>query len=333
MAKNSIEWRETEPSVGAADARTGVPGSAEAHVHELEAEIARLRARVAALESAPSGAREPESGQLAGMDVQRFSEQYLTALINHAPNLIFIKDINHRYAVVNERVASYMHRTPSGMIGCSEMDLFPPEIASKLISEEEQVIASGKPLEYEEELNTELGKCYFYTVKFPIYGANGEVLGVGAFISDISELKRADAERLDLKEQVIRAQQAALRELSTPLIPLAEGILAMPIVGTIDSVRANEILETLLQGINQRGAHTAILDITGVHLVDTHVANALVGAARAARLLGARVVLTGISPAVAKTLVQLETSLDGIVTMGTLASGIHYALKAQTDRK
>ena len=87
------------------------------------------------------------------------------------------------------------------------------------------------------------------------------------------------------------------------------------------------ILETLLDGIAKQSAHTAILDITGVRVVDTQVANALVSAARAARLLGARVVLTGISPAVAQTLVHLEAKLDGIITLGTLANGIAYALQ------
>ncbi|MFS8067709.1 MAG: STAS domain-containing protein, partial [Byssovorax sp.] len=89
---------------------------------------------------------------------------------------------------------------------------------------------------------------------------------------------------------------------------------------------ADQILETLLDGIIKHRAHTAILDITGVRVVDAQVASGLVSAARAARLLGARVLLTGIRPEVAQMLVGLDTDLAGVVTLGTLESGIAYAL-------
>ena len=100
----------------------------------------------------------------------------------------------------------------------------------------------------------------------------------------------------------------------------------MRLIGTIDSVRASAILETLLQGISERRVHTAILDITGVREIDVQTADALVGAARSARLLGARVILTGVSPAVARTLVTLDANLDDIAILATLASGIAHAL-------
>ncbi|MGK3986562.1 PAS domain-containing protein [Sorangium sp. So ce136] len=287
-----------------------------------------MRARVTELESAPSqgvspAGLEPVVAESAG----QHSYDYLMALVSYVPNIFFIKDLNHRYVAMSKLAAQYQNTTPEAIIGRSERDIFPGEIAEKMIAEEVSVLSTGKPLEYEQELPHADGLRFFYTVKFPIYNTRGAPLGVGAFITDITELKRVEAERLAMKEQVIRAQQAAIRELSTPLVPLAPGVMAMPLVGTIDSVRAHEILETLLEGIARQSAHTAILDITGVRVVDTQVANALVSAARAARLLGARVVLTGISPAVAQTLVHLEAKLDGIITLGTLANGIAYALQ------
>jgi rsbT co-antagonist protein RsbR len=153
-----------------------------------------------------------------------------------------------------------------------------------------------------------------------------EMLGIACVARDITEQKQAEVERTALQEQVIEAQRAAIRELSTPLMPLADGVVAMPLVGTIDSGRAQQIMETLLEGVSEQQAHVAILDITGVQVVDTQIANTLVQAAQAVRLLGASVVLTGIRPDVAQTLVHLGVDLGHMVTRGSLQSGIAYAL-------
>ncbi len=128
------------------------------------------------------------------------------------------------------------------------------------------------------------------------------------------------------REQIIATQQATLRELSTPLIPLSAGIVIMPLIGMIDAARAQQILDTLLQGVAARRATTVIIDITGVLVVDTQVANALIQAAAAVRLLGATVMLTGIRPEIAQTLVGLGADLGSIVTHGNLQSGIAHAL-------
>jgi anti-anti-sigma regulatory factor len=137
----------------------------------------------------------------------------------------------------------------------------------------------------------------------------------------IQELKRQHHERLQ--------QEAILRELSTPLIPLSDEVLVMPLIGALDDRRAGQIIATLLQGVAQAQAQTAIVDITGVPVVDTHVANVLIQAAQAVQLLGAQVVLTGIRPSVAQTLVGLGIDLGGIVTRSTLQDGIAYSLQTK----
>ncbi len=183
------------------------------------------------------------------------------------------------------------------------------------------------------------GEVHFYHFKtgasipidynaFLVHDKQGdETLGLACVARDITEQQRAEAERTALQEQVIEAQRAAIRELSTPLMPLADGVVAMPLVGTIDSGRAQQIMETLLEGVSEHQARVAILDITGVQVVDTQIANALVQAAQAVRLLGANVVLTGIRPDVAQTLVHLGVDLGHLVTRGSLQSGIAYALE------
>ncbi len=126
--------------------------------------------------------------------------------------------------------------------------------------------------------------------------------------------------------KIIDAQSQALRELSTPIVPVSDEIIAMPLTGSIDTARAQQIMEALLTAISHYQAEVVIIDITGVPVVDTGVANHLLQTAQAARLLGARVVLTGIAPEVAQTIVSLEVDLSSLVTRSDLQSGIEYAL-------
>jgi rsbT co-antagonist protein RsbR len=129
------------------------------------------------------------------------------------------------------------------------------------------------------------------------------------------------------QEQIILAQQAALQELSTPLMAISDSAVVMPLVGAIDSARAQQVIETLLEGVAAQRARVAIIDITGVSVVDTQVANALIRAAQAVKLLGANVVLTGIRPEIAQTLVGLGVDLGGLTTRSTLQAGIAFAME------
>ena|GEM_PF-2995145 len=160
----------------------------------------------------------------------------------------------------------------------------------------------------------------------PLLNDAGTVLSTGGIIRDererlalIESLRQSNAEQQHTLE--------LLRQVSTPLMPVIDGILVMPIVGEIDARRASQIMESLMQGVVRAGADTIILDITGVPLVDTNVANALVQAARSVRLLGAQAILVGITPEVAQTLVGLGADLGELLTRGDLQSGITYALK------
>jgi anti-anti-sigma regulatory factor len=119
---------------------------------------------------------------------------------------------------------------------------------------------------------------------------------------------------------------ATVQELSTPVVPVLEGILILPLIGFIDSDRAQRIMEGLLNGIVQYRAQVVILDVTGVPVVDTGVADHLVRAARAAGLLGAQPILVGIRPEVAQTIVGLGVHLHEIATRGDLRDGLEYAL-------
>jgi len=137
----------------------------------------------------------------------------------------------------------------------------------------------------------------------------------------VDRLQEANATQDQLRE--------AIQELSTPIIPLYAGVLAVPLVGRVDSQRAQTLTEAMLEAIAREQAEIVLLDITGVAVVDTNVANHLLQTARAAALLGSQVVLVGISAEVAQTLVQLGLDLGQLVTLSNLQSGLEYALSRQ----
>ncbi|HEY1012389.1 MAG TPA: PAS domain-containing protein [Herpetosiphonaceae bacterium] len=161
----------------------------------------------------------------------------------------------------------------------------------------------------------------------PLINDQGQRLGAVVVMHDITDRKNIQEAQRELQELIIRSQEEALSELSTPLFPIARQAMVMPLIGTIDSRRAALILETLLDGVARHRARLVILDITGVPLVDSQVANTLIQAARAAGLLGAQVVLTGIRPEVAQTIVGLGIDLAAITTLASLESGVAYALE------
>jgi rsbT co-antagonist protein RsbR len=134
---------------------------------------------------------------------------------------------------------------------------------------------------------------------------------------------------LAAREQALASQQLLIQELSAPILPIAQGVLLLPLVGSIDPRRATQIMELALEQIVVQQADVLILDITGVPLVDTSVANHLLQMTRAVNLLGAQVVLVGMSPEVAQTIVQLGVDLRDIITLANLQAGIFYVLSRQ----
>ncbi|KYF70343.1 hypothetical protein BE15_15210 [Sorangium cellulosum] len=148
---------------------------------------------------------------------------------------------------------------------------------------------------------------------------------------ELAERARAEEARAALQAEIIQAQDARLAELSTPLIPITDHIMVMPLIGTIDSTRAQQALEAALNGVQANRAQVVILDVTGVTVLDSEVASTLMSTAAALRLLGARTVITGIRAELAQTLIDLGVDLGAVVTKGTLKSGIGYALKQAGD--
>jgi anti-anti-sigma regulatory factor len=141
-------------------------------------------------------------------------------------------------------------------------------------------------------------------------------------------LEQETSERERLQQEIIAAQRQTLKELSTPIIPVMDRVLVMPLVGSIDSMRAKDIMRALLAGIRAHHAEVVILDITGVPIVDSGVANHLNKTIRAAQLKGAHTIITGISDAVAEAVVDLGIDWGQLDTLSDLQTGLIAALKS-----
>lgn len=128
------------------------------------------------------------------------------------------------------------------------------------------------------------------------------------------------------REAVIKRQQEELLELSTPVVKLWDGVLALPMIGTLDSQRTQVVMESLLQRIVDTGSEIAIIDITGVPTVDTLVAQHLLKTVTAIRLMGADCIISGVRPQIAQTIVHLGLDLQGVVTKANLADALKLAL-------
>lgn len=266
--------------------------------------------------------------QLEAVARLQASEQQQRALLQALPDLMFLLSRDGVFLQYKADSNNDLAISPDVFLHRRFDEVLPPVLAELTRHHLEIVNQTGQPQRYEYQLEIG-GELHDYEARMHPSGDNVLVL-----VRDITEQRRAERERqrLVLQEQIIQAQHAVLRELSTPLLPIANGVVVMPLIGTIDSSRAQQVMETLLDGVNRYQATVAIIDITGVKVVDTQVAGALIRTAQAASLLGARVVLSGVNPEIAQTLVQLGIDLAGIVTKATLQDGIAYALSRQQSR-
>jgi rsbT co-antagonist protein RsbR len=178
---------------------------------------------------------------------------------------------------------------------------------------------------------------FVFSLKEPLFAHIRRELGNNATaLADVTASLNNVLDKLGLyttevfqkgREEVINRQQQEMLELSTPVVELWDGVLALPLIGTLDSARTQVVMESLLQRIVDTGSGIAIIDITGVPTVDTLVAQHLLKTVAAARLMGADCIISGIRPQIAQTIVHLGVELQDVVTKATLADAFAVALK------
>jgi rsbT co-antagonist protein RsbR len=178
---------------------------------------------------------------------------------------------------------------------------------------------------------------FVFSLKPPLFsalrtesGSDAEALAsaIGAAMAVLDKLGLATAEAFQkTREEVILRQQKELLELSTPVVRLWENVLALPLIGTLDSARTQVVMQNLLEAIVQTRSDYAIIDITGVPVVDTLVAQHLLKTVAAARLMGADCLISGIRPQIAQTIIHLGVDLSEVTTKATLADAFEVALR------
>jgi rsbT co-antagonist protein RsbR len=285
------------------------------------AEEDRLRERVAALEKEVEALRKREGSlEESNTRLRRFFEcsNETIAILDRG---IIVE--------VNPRVRTMFGYTLEEAVGRPALEFIAP-VSRDLVGHN---ILTGYEEPYEALALRKDGSIFlgeFRGRSIPYHGRSARI----TMVLDITERERAESavREAAIKEEVIRAQAAALAELSTPLLPVGEGVLVLPLVGEVSAERGARVLEALVKGVAEHRARTAIFDITGMTSVSAAAVELLVRAARAARLLGAQVRFTGIKPEAAQALVDLDINIAEVRTHATLRQGIAEALALRGRR-
>lgn len=274
------------------------------------AENQQLKQRIRELEEAEE-ARDRLEAAL------RQSEEHARVFVTYSPAAVAMFDNDMRYILASHRWREDFGLKEKDIIGRCHYDLF-PEIPEHWRAIHRRCLAGASESNDEEPFPRADGSVDWVRWKiFPWYKSTGEIGGIILFTEVITDRKRL--------EDTLRLQAKTLLELSTPIVPISQGILVLPLVGVLDAARAQQMMENLLSKVVERQARVAIIDVTGVPHIDTASASALLQVARAVRLLGAQVVLTGIRPEVSQAIVCLDIDLAGIVTRRDLQSAISFA--------
>ena len=259
------------------------------------------------------------------IQVLHFNGDRAQLILESSPDPIVLYDTSGRVEYINPAFTRTFGWTLDELRG-QRLDFVPEKNQPETQNAIKQIYSGVQAVRFETQRYTKDGQIIDVMPSASLlYDRQGERAGLIVFLQDISERKQSERERAVLVAQVEAAEEHA-RRLNTPLIPVADGLVVLPLVGSIDQKRAQQALETILTGIGEHHAAIVIVDITGVPVVNLEVAATLLQAAQAARLLGARMLLTGIRPEVAQTLIGLGVDLGTIMTRSTLQSGIALAL-------
>lgn len=255
------------------------------------------------------------------------SKQRLARLFNQTPLGVIEWSLEDKIVDWNPAAANIFGFTREEILGREWLPLIiPPGIRDKIGLIARQLVEGAGPRHVINENLTKDGRiimCEWFNT--PLVDDSGQLIGVSSMVQDVTERVRAEREQREHLATIER-QRDAIRELAVPIINVWEGVLALPVVGALDSSRASEVMERLLAKIVETRAAYAIVDLTGVEVVDTSAANHLLKIISAVELLGSRAMVTGIRPAVAQTMIGLGVDLSGIRTKSTLKDALEACI-------
>lgn len=259
------------------------------------------------------------SGRKAKEEELRKATAYSRALIETSLDALLAVTTEGSITDVNAAAERLLGKRARHLIGSDLNGYFASPEAAR--AGQERVFQDGKVSDYSLELARADGSTTPVLFDAAIYrDEDGETLGACIVLHDITEQQ--------LAQRRIQQQNQAILELSTPVMQIWDGIVAVPLIGSLDSQRTQLFMERLLERIVETNSPMALVDIMGVPTIDTQTAQHLIETISAVRLLGAQVVLTGVRPVIAQTLVHLGIDLSGIQTRSSLAAGLRVALES-----
>ncbi len=260
-------------------------------------------------------------------------EGFLSEIINSITSGIFVTDLEHNILMINSSGAEMVGRSPGDCFDRKCYEIFDTPMCSTdsctcRLSVKNNSVNHGQTVLHHDE--TEI--MVEYTSR-PLKNYKGEIIGCVENFIDITS--RLEQEKIILDQQKrliekrdddIRHLQDEILELSTPVIEVWDGILALPLIGTVDSHRARIAMEMLLESIERTRAPFVIIDITGVPTVDSDVANHILQTVNAAKFMGSEAILTGVCPHIARIIAQGSVDMSSLTVRGRMSDGLHFAI-------
>lgn len=245
--------------------------------------------------------------------------RYYQQIFDSLPIIVTILEVldNNRYRILMVNYTALETAGFPSTIGTFLDEFLPKEEYDTMVECYKECIATGSKVEREAAIiDIDNNRIWLSNLFVPVPDASGKIAYILTLSQDITERKRREEQHVS----------TMLAELSTPMLTISDTTVVIPLIGLIDSYRIQQMMTTLLEGVAETRARNVILDITGVPLVDTQVANTLLQAAQSVKLLGAQVILSGIRPEVAQVLVSLGIDFSHIPTRSTLQSAIAATL-------
>lgn len=277
----------------------------------------------------------PVEREVASPSVTTDLTAALRGMLEAAPEGVMYVDASGRVAYVNQRILD-LWQMPVEIAHRGDITEMMTSVRDRMIDPQGFLdlihrVRLGGQREWHQTIEFHDGMVLECTIRE--VSVSGKYGGRIWLFHDITSQRRAAKALADSEaslRSIVEEQQrliATIQEISTPVLPIYNQVLVLPLVGHLDSARSSHLMDALLLSIQRHQAQVVIIDITGVSIVDTSVANSLIESTRAAKLLGAQCVLVGISAAVARTIVHLGVDLTSVVTKRDLQAGVAYALK------
>jgi PAS domain S-box-containing protein len=317
-----------------AAALDGVSGRARAWFGEPPRRLEMVLCRL----DAAAGEEAPVLLSLSDVTERDEAVERLRSLVDNLTGVVLTLEPSGRLLSISRTVPGA--GTSDQVVGRSAFDFVLPDHHATLRSNIDEVLRSGQPTSYVLEGFGPQGAPAWYASRLSALRRDGEIVAVTMVTEDITAHRRTQDElgrkNLELEQEIaerervnaaMRAQQEAMRALSTPILQVWDGVLALPLIGTMDDARAQQMSERLLHEIGRSRASFVILDLTGAEGMDTSTVSHLARIVDAARLLGSRCLISGVSPAIARTMVELDVHPEGLASFGQLQDALGHALR------